>query len=592
MDILRGRVVDPDSQPVAGAHVVVRLTKGQETRETVTNAHGAYTVLFPGTAGAYTITARFIGMAPATVHVVRAGESRVLTADLILAPARGAAHKLAPVAVRAHTRPRPAREGDAPAIGAPALGDAWDDLRQPQDEFGDPNDPRRYAVLGTDPSESSLTVNGAEVQAVLPDADGRGARMTTTSADASMGGFSGGQIARGMGGGGDYHFRHLTATVAPAALQWVDRPSAAAGAESSTLRVGLEAFDPLFRGRVHHSSVLSYYQRTTPLPEFPTSPTGLARLGLASDSLARFLSLMGQAGIPATLDALPSRQRSSRLAWMGRIDVDKRANTSLSLVANLGTGGTEGAFLSPSALASHGGRTRQTGGFLTAALSRYMGNNYLTDFSTTVNSFATRVTPYLELPEGRVRVFSALPTGDSALTWLSFGGHPAAAGRSRTTTWQSRGSTTWHSADTTRRYRVGGEVFAERMWADQASNTRGAFEFTSLEALAAGQAERFTRQTQAAAQRGSGLRGALYTDNRWAVHPRLNAQFGLRLDLARVAAPVGFNAAVDSLFGARTDALPKLAAVSPRLGLQWRYGKPTLDWPPSAIAVLAPRCDW
>lgn len=587
VDIIRGRIVDADSQPVAGARVQVRIAKGTESRETVTNERGAYTVLFPGTAGDYVVTARFVGLAPANVRVVRAGASSVLTGDLTLAPARGAPNALERVIVRARQRPRPPRsDGIPPVDDGTAVGE--DVLRDTRDDFGAPFDPRRFSVLGTDPTQNALSVNGADVQTVLPDAVGMGGRVITTSADAGAGGFSGGRLAVDMGGAESYHLRYLAVALAPAALQWVDRPSAEAGARSTTLNGSLWTSDPWAGGRAHTTSVLTVSQRTTPLPEFPTSSAGLARLGLAPDSLARFLALTGQAGIPAMVNAVPSHQRTTRAAWMGRLDLGQPdATTRVSVDANLGTGGTEGEYMSSAALASHGGRTRQTGGFVSAALSRYVRDAFLTNLATTVNGYETEVAPYLALPEGRVRVLSALPAGDSALTWLAFGGNPAAAGRTRTATWQVHGSTTWLSVDSTHRHRVGGDLFTERLWADEASNVRGTFEFESLEALAAGRATRFTRRTESGAQRGSGIRGALYTDNRLTVRPSLIVQYGLRLDAARIAAPLLYNPAVDSVFGARTDALPRLASVSPRIGVRWEYG--ARNGLPSSLSLSAGR---
>lgn len=570
LDIIRGSVIGPDSQPVEAAHITVRAVHGGDSRETLTNEHGTYTVIFPGTPGDYTVTARFIGLAPATVHVVRQGGGRVLTGDLILALANGTRHMLDPVTVTARKRPRPFRTNDAsPVDDGVLIGDP--DLRGTPDEFGAPFDLRRYSVLGADPSQNALVVNGAEVQAVLPDAVGMRGRLTTTSADASAGGFSGGRLTTMVGASADYHLRYLSASLTPAALEWVDRASGRAGVRRSVLDATLWTSDPLFHGGSHLTSVATYAQSTAPLPKFPTSPAGFARLGLAPDSLARFLDIMSGIGIPLTVAEMPDRQRTTRLAWMGHLNVGGDLDVAkLTLDASLGTTGTGGAFTSPSALPSYGGHSRNSSGFITATFSRYLGNNFLTDFSTTFNVYTTAVAPYLDLPEGRVRVFSALSTGDSALTWLAFGGNPA-AGRSRTTTWQARGSTSWLSFDRKQRHRVGGELFAERLWRDPTNGRRGSFEFASLEALAAGEASRFTRYSPAAAQRSSGLRGALYIDNQWTVRPRLTLEYGLRLDADRTAAPAASNPEVDSLFRRRTDVLPRLASLSPRLGVAWTY---------------------
>jgi hypothetical protein len=589
-DIIRGRVIGPDSQPVAGVRVTVRAAAGGDTRETVTNARGTYTVLFPAVAGEYLVTARFIGLAPATVRVVRAGDEAVLTANVMLAIARGVTRALEKVTVTERPRSRPSRSDDQPFGELSHDAGAAGDIREPRDAWRNPLDPRRYSVLGADPSENTLTVNGALVQTVLPNPVGLNGRLSTASADASQGGYSGGRLAVVMNAGGDYHLRYLDLAAAPASLQWVDGPSAQTGAQSTTLTASLWTFDPLLAGRVHQNSTLTYTQRTSPLPEFPTSPAGLARLGLAPDSLARFLGLMSQVGIPSTVSAGPGHQRTTSAAWMSRLDVGRSANTTFNVVMNAGTAGTAGAYMTPSALASHGGSSRETGGFVTATLSRYVGNGFLTDVSTTLNAHTNRTDPYLALPEGRVRVLSALSTGDSALTWLTFGGNPTAATRDGTTTWQAHASTKWISFDGKHQFHVGGDLYTERLSADRPNNPLGIFEFESLEALGVGRAMRFTRETQTSEERALGTRAGFYLDNRWTARPRLSIQYGMRLDVNRLAAPIPYNAAVDTLFGRRTDVLPRLAQLSPRLGLQWRYER--MDPPgrlPSDISISTGR---
>lgn len=576
-DIIRGRIVGPDGQPLAGALVTVRAEESGQLRETVSSARGAYTVLFPTHSPTYAVTARFIGMEPATVRAAWTRDATVLTANVSLTMARNPI-ELERVTVREHPRPRPMRD-DVQLLGEMGYdaGGAGD-VRTPTDGWWNPLDPQRYSVLGTDPSENILTVNGAEVQTVLPNPVGLSGRMSAASGAASKGGTSGGRLAVVMNAGGDYHLRYLDVGAAPASLQWVDDPSDEVGMRSTTLDASLWTFDPLFHNRVHQNTTITVSRRTMPLPVFPTSPEGLARLGLVPDSLSHFLALMSQAGIPVAAAAMPDEQRTTRASWMSRIDFGGRdfgngTKTMFNVVMNLGTDRTDAGFTSPSALASHAGSQQQTGGFVSAELSRYIGTGFLTKLSTTLNGYATQTDPYLALPEGRVRVRSVLPTGDSTLTWLTFGGNPSAQGRTRSLSWQAHGSTTWVTYDSTHQLRVGGDFITERQRAAAPSNALGAFEFESLEALETGRAMRFTRQTSSPTSTASGVQSALYLDDRWTVRPSLILQYGLRLDVNRVVAAVPYNAEVDADFGMRTDQLPHLARVSPRFTLLWGYTK-------------------
>ena len=193
-DIIRGRIVGPDGQPLAGALVTVRAEESGQLRETVSSARGAYTVLFPTHSPTYAVTARFIGMEPATVRAAWTRDATVLTANVSLTMARNPI-ELERVTVGEHPRPRPMRD-DVQLLGEMGYdaGGAGD-VRTPTDGWWNPLDPQRYSVLGTDPSENILTVNGAEVQTVLPNPVGLSGRMSAASGAASKGGTSGGRLA-------------------------------------------------------------------------------------------------------------------------------------------------------------------------------------------------------------------------------------------------------------------------------------------------------------------------------------------------------------------------------------------------------------
>ncbi len=78
-DIITGAVAGPDSQPVAGAIVQATSVETRVSRQRTTDAHGRFTIVFPDGGGRYELTARFIGMAPVQISVVRqADEDRIV----------------------------------------------------------------------------------------------------------------------------------------------------------------------------------------------------------------------------------------------------------------------------------------------------------------------------------------------------------------------------------------------------------------------------------------------------------------------------------------------------------------------------------
>jgi len=171
-EIVRGRVLAPDGQPVPGAIVTITGVVTQAARTTPTNDRGVYTALFASGEGDYVVAVRSIGFAPSTVRVARSGDATVLVADVTLA--------LLPVQLEAVTvmaeRPRPTHSADRPSTGGAereALSGALFSL-DPSDLIAlaaavpgvlaipEANgDAAGFSVLGTPPDQNNIVVDGS-----------------------------------------------------------------------------------------------------------------------------------------------------------------------------------------------------------------------------------------------------------------------------------------------------------------------------------------------------------------------------------------------------------------------------------------------
>jgi carboxypeptidase family protein/TonB-dependent receptor-like protein len=103
-------------------------------------------------------------------------------------------------------------------------------------------------------------------------------------------------------------------------------------------------------------------------------------------------------------------------------------------------------------------------------------------------------------------------------------------------------------------------------------NAYGTWTFSSLDSLAAGQADRFvlSRDFGSAGVPISGGQFAAYAGDLWRVSDRLSLTLGVRADLLAVHGRAPYNPLVDSLFGRRTDApIPRSVHFSPRFGFTW-----------------------
>jgi hypothetical protein len=101
----------------------------------------------------------------------------------------------------------------------------------------------------------------------------------------------------------------------------------------------------------------------------------------------------------------------------------------------------------------------------------------------------------------------------------------------------------------------------------------GVWQFRNLDSLAAGNAQSF-RKAIILKDEGNAYfniaNSAWYAQDQWAVSPRLTLTGGLRADIAMFLTEIAYNAAVDSAYGRKTDAIPHTTVQwSPRVGFNW-----------------------
>jgi hypothetical protein len=100
----------------------------------------------------------------------------------------------------------------------------------------------------------------------------------------------------------------------------------------------------------------------------------------------------------------------------------------------------------------------------------------------------------------------------------------------------------------------------------------GTWTFAGLDALARGEATAYELQQglDGTAMVLSGAEYGAYAGSEWAPSERLSVHLGARGDLLAIDSRAPYNAAVDSVFGRRTDHMPRRRAqLSPRLGVRW-----------------------
>src|SRR5262249_11227621 len=80
-DVIRGRIIGPDSVPIERATVTVTSLTGNVTRSARTDKNGRYTVTFPGDEGDYFVNVAALGFAGRRFEIKRTGDQEILIGD-------------------------------------------------------------------------------------------------------------------------------------------------------------------------------------------------------------------------------------------------------------------------------------------------------------------------------------------------------------------------------------------------------------------------------------------------------------------------------------------------------------------------------
>jgi hypothetical protein len=569
-DTVRGRVLLPDSTPAVGVMVAVTPVGTTASVTATTDSSGAYTALVER-AERYLVVGSLAGYATVRTQVARPDDARVVVADLRLAPVR-----LDPVKVQARRRNRVPSSGQSVPTGEDA---AQDDARGfvAPGELGDlsslaamvPGVLRTgdgFSIFGLPADQNSVTLNGAPIPlTTLPP----GAVQSSFSAmpfNAAQGGFSGGQLRLSPSSTPLIYHNWLGGTLDLPALQFTDRTSARLGQKYTNVNLDGLHSGPLVLGKATYN--LSYrlgrhYTDLTTL--LSADAAGLARAGLASDSVASFLAQLDALGIPATVGAVPRHQASDNASVMATVASWPSSPWArrMSLSALGGWTRSQGFALGPTTVPAAGSGTSSRSGALQGELSAYTGN-FLHTMTATLSGSDSRTDAYLALPGASVRMGS--DAGDIAL--LGFGGAGSMGGGTSSWAAHLRHGMFWRSVSDAHRYQTSAELRVERA-TTRAPVDYGRYFFNSLADLSAGQPASYSRILGAPSSHAAALSGAVSIGDVWQVRNPVFLQYGVRADFQRFGARPAQNAAVDSIFGRRTDHAPGGVWASPRVGFLW-----------------------
>jgi len=596
-DILTGQVLDSAGAPVADAIVSATSLETEITRETRTDGNGRYTILFPDGGGQYRLTARAIGYAPRAGVVVRYADEDRLVWDARLT---GQPVMLEGVEVRGEVTVAPVRIPDRPTPGSIEQVLTTDQLaRLPLDA----DELSLLAVLvpgavvlnATDSTGTSFSIAGqrADANAVtldgmtyggasVPEEGTRATRMVTSTYDVSRGRFSGGMIATTSRSGANsvqsswrYGFRDDAL-----AFGTEDTSAFTSAYTQHQLSGGLGG--PIIRNKLTAYLSGQARLRRDPLATLTTAtPTDLTRLGIATDSVNRFMDIVNALGGGSALTFGDNRANDS---WSGMLRMDYLAsqNHTVTFRGDWRQSEQDPTRISVRGLPESGGTASNSGGGLMASVASRFGPRVINEGRVYWSESRQSSDPFLFLPQGRVQVASTLQDSTVSLTSLSFGGSTGMPSWSRDRSLEASDEVSWLPGSARHRLKLGGFLRIDQSRSEQSPNQLGTYTYNSLADLEADAPASFSRSLAATQRRSDTWEAAVYVASVSQVARAFQLTYGVRLEGSWLGPDPAYNPALDAALGLRTDRLPSEIAVSPRVGATWMLGGGGMA-PPSFI---------
>lgn len=583
-DILTGQITTAEG-PVVDATVQAYSMESQVTRTARTDARGRFTILFPDGGGQYRMSVRAVGMNPRIEIIQRHADE-----DRLVWNVRLVAGTVTLSAINVQSGPTITRAPDGPTPGSSERAFGADQLARLPTDASDlallaSLVPGVVSIGGTDSTANTFSVAGlgSEANAVTLDgllfgsstvpAEGlRNTRVITSTYDVSRGQFSGGLVASTTRGGSNvvqgssqYQLRDDQLAVTE------DSSAFAQGYTQNTLSGGIGG--PIVKDRLFIYGSGQARLRSDPQQTILTAGAAdYTRLGVSPDSVARFFQLVDSLGVPHLSVPGSDTRSNNNFSALGRMDYVLSNEHTLTL-----RGDWRGTSQDPSRVGSlglpqTGGQTTSSGGGVMGTVTSRVGAtiiNELRGYYQTSKSDGIGFTP---LPAGRVQVASDLPDGTRGVTTLAFGGNGSLPTRARSSSFEATNEASWLPGTGSHRIKLGVTWVSEQTHDVLGNNQLGSFTYLSLADLAAGRAASFRRTVGVTERTSQNYRWGGYVGDVWVIKRPFQLTYGLRLEGSAFGNAPLYNSRIDTVYGIRTDRLPKELHLSPRAGFTWTLG--------------------
>jgi len=586
-DVLMGRISGPDGQPLASARIVVMSIETEIVRPVLSGQDGRYMVFFPDGGGIYLLRVTSLGMADWVGIVMREGSEELLITNVRMETQPIAVEGLSVEVLRL---PEGAASGDETLVLTRELLDQLP-LRDldpgtlallapgvTATEIDSISGQQRFSVGGMSDELNSYTLDGrnmGENPFGIPEEGIRQVNVTTSSFDVSRGGFAGGEVAMTSARGNNRPSGSLSYRYDDDALQLRASPTTNA---FNRQNLGGSYGGPIIQNKLFYNVSFQLSRNTNyRFAVSASDPLTAERTGVAMDSVARFIDILREKGaFPIDGQTGEYRQITQDLRLQGRVDWNITQSTershTLSLRYNTNLNGQDSTRINTLDLMQHGGDSGQNQHQAALNLTSRFGRMWTNTFDLSYTQNWREAIPYIEMPQGQVRVTSIFEDGTRSSRTLVFGGNRAMPTEASSRDYQISNdvSLVLPVGEQVHRIRTGFSYDFQESVDRSTDNLFGSFRFASLEDLERNTPDRFERTlTEREAESGRSNLG-FHIGDTWRLTEPLELTLGFRWDRSELRQRPDYNPVVDEILGRRTDIKPVSVAMSPRFGFNYR----------------------
>ncbi len=594
-DVITGVVTNDQGQPVAEAVVEAMSLETQIVRSARTDSRGRYTILFPDGGGQYRMTIRAIGLAPLQTVIARQVDEDRLVFNVKMSG--GSATQLDEIVVRGGRRGPPG-SFDPPTAGSTEKAMTPDQLARLPIDAGDlallatlapgvvaipgtDSTANSFSVAGQRPGDNNITLDGLSFGAgTVPQDAVRVTRVITNTYDASRGQFSGGLVSSTTRTGSNVTQGSLNYSLRDRSLVLQNDQSGSFNNSFTQHQLSFGLGGPIVTNKLWVFASGQGRFRGDNLQSLLNAPSSsLERLGASPDSVARFLSILGNDGLPVDL-ANESDRRTTALSGIVRIDYSISDAHTLTFRGDVRSNKQDPTRISPLSVPSTGGTQSSSGGGGMLTLNSRFGTSVINEFRAYLSGSSNQASATDAFPAGRVQVASLLDDGSSGVSTFIFGGNPGLPRSGSSTSFEGTNELSWLPRSGGHRFKLGTFLNVGSTTSDGTSNRYGTFIFNSLADFESGRPASFTRTVAPVVRSSTSHDASIYLTDQWRVSSAVQLSLGLRGEALGFGGAPALNQDVATSFGLRTDRLPSELHLSPRVGFTWVVGGFNPEAPP------------